>query len=395
MTSVPLPAHPLRALALLALLVLPGLLLLATPACSSPSPVSCTEAQDCFENEACRAGICVAVEPDTGEPDCVENIGICGEAYCHPERRTCVACVRNDHCPGPLVCDPDSSQCVCPSGTHLCGDTCVDSSAVAHCGTRCEPCPTEFGADATCSRGQCALECAAGFFPCTGPDCQTACVECAGHADCTDPARSRCVEGRCQGCATSRDCASQPDTPVCDTDTGTCIECTVDESGACGGNSCDPATQRCTDTPIRSLTDCERCKADIECQDYQRCIPMNFAGQSRPDGYCMDIESLRACDKPFPMDVERVSLSGHPLTRYCGIREEKITCEAFHDFGSRCDDDSDCGAPTLDDGTCTWFSGGASPRYRCTYPCTNSEDCPAGSFCTSPNNGFCLDSSGS
>lgn len=366
-------------------------LILTASACSSPSTVSCSDDQECFDNEECRAGICVAVEADSGEPDCVENIGICGEGFCHPELRRCVECVRNDHCPDQRVCDPTTSQCACPAGTHLCGETCVDSSSPSHCGSRCEPCPTEPGAEATCSQGSCGLACAEGFFPCTGPDCPAQCVECSRHSDCTSPERSRCYQGRCQGCATSQDCADRPATPVCNPQNGTCIECTPSESGACDGDSCDPTTNRCTDTATRSLDTCDRCKADIECQDYQRCIPMNFAGQDRPDGYCMNIESLGACQQPFPIHLERVSLSGHPLTRYCGVREEKITCEAYQDFGNRCEEDDDCGTTGLDDANCTWFSGGPEPRYRCSYPCTNNEDCPNGAFCTSPNNGFCLD----
>ncbi|RDV36211.1 hypothetical protein DV096_20030 [Bradymonadaceae bacterium TMQ3] len=377
------PSHLLAAL-------LATLMMIGVSACSSPSSISCSDDQDCFDNETCHAGICEALPPDTGDAlDCVENIGICGQEYCHPEKRRCVACVRNDHCSGELVCDPSSSACVCPPGTHRCGERCVDSGSPAHCGERCESCPTQWGADAACVQGSCTLECTEGFFPCTGPDCQTQCIECERHADCTSPSRARCYEGRCQGCATSQDCADQPDTPVCDQASGTCIMCTPEDSSACDGNSCDPSTNLCTTTPIRSLDDCELCQADIECQDHQRCVPMNFAGQNRPHGYCLTVERPDSCGRPMPMHLERVSLSGYPLARYCGVREEKITCEAYLDFGNPCSNDSDCGAPGLSDGTCIWFSG-ANSRYGCSYSCTNDDDCPATASCTPSNNGVCV-----
>ena len=382
--------------------------------CSSASGDACDQTQDCFSDETCVDGTCQIVDDSNDEPnddpndepnddpnvtpnqspnnsepdtDCIENLGICGDQYCHPNLRECVDCVRNDHCDGEMHCDEDDHRCRCPTGTHDCHGECVADDDPAHCGDRCEPCPQETGATATCEDGACGFECEPGFDPCSGPGCETHCIECQTHSDCTDPDRSRCYEGRCQGCAISEDCAHKEETPVCDRDTGSCIQCSVEESAACQGNSCDPATNECTDTPLRSRDFCESCVADQECRDTQRCVPMNFAGQSRPDGYCLYKESLRDCERPHAIHIDRESLSGYPQTRYCGIREEKTTCEAYLDYFFPCGSDSECGASNLDDGECTWFSGDVG-AYKCTYSCSDHDDCDVDSNCRA---GRCID----
>ncbi len=386
--------------------------------CSSSSE-DCAVTEDCFSDETCVDGTCrIVLGPTNGANDdsngdanddtngednsdsnanqslvdCMENVGICGDRYCEPDTRECVECVRNDHCDTNLECG-DENICRCPSGMHECYGECVVDDDPNHCGQRCEPCPDEAGAEPVCIDGECDLECEPGFESCTGPGCEFHCLECETHDDCTDPGRSRCYEGRCQGCATSEDCAHNEDTPVCDRDAGVCIQCTVEESGACSGNSCNPATNECTDTPLRSLSFCDRCVADEECLSTQRCVPMKFAGQDRPDGYCLYRESLRDCESPFPIHLQRASLSGFPPTRYCGIREEKLTCEALDDYFDRCDSHAECGAPDLDDGKCIAFyneSDDNASSYRCTHDCTDDHDCHIVAICTNPTSGHCV-----
>ncbi|MDP3278859.1 MAG: FG-GAP-like repeat-containing protein [Deltaproteobacteria bacterium] len=52
----------------------------------------------------------------------------------------------------------------CPSGQTLCGDVCADTSAdPLHCGSCNRMCPYSVGERAMCMRGECQLECAAGY----------------------------------------------------------------------------------------------------------------------------------------------------------------------------------------------------------------------------------------
>ena len=385
--------------------------------CSSASSDTCHQTEDCFSDETCVDGVCQMTEnsnqtsndasndspsdtlneeqnndsnSDDPEQDCVENVGICGDQYCHPSLRECVDCVRNDHCEQGVDCDDEEFVCRCPTGTHDCQGQCVADDDPAHCGDRCEPCPEEIGAVSTCEDGACGFECEVGFQPCSGPGCQTHCIECQSDSDCGDRDRSRCYEGQCQACVLSEDCAHHDEAPVCDRDTGTCIQCTVEESGACDGNSCDPATNECTDTQLRSLSVCDRCVADEECRTSQRCVPMFFAGQARPDGYCLYREEVRDCQQPYPMHVDRVSLSGYPETRYCSVREEKLTCEALDDYTDRCDEDHECGAANLDDGLCMSISEGTT-QTRCTHACTTSNDCHITGSCIEAGDGICTE----
>ncbi len=387
--------------------------------CSSASSDQCSVTEDCFNQEICVDGTCQLVddadddtEDDTNQDaddnsnrdsdddpddlvnqnqndplDCIEHVGICGDRYCHPELRRCVDCVRNDHCGEALECDDESWSCECPSGTHDCHGQCVADDDPAHCGQRCDPCPDEAGAEPICVDGECALECEPGFETCSGPGCEFHCLECEADTDCTDPERSRCYEGRCQGCATSDDCAHNEDRPVCDRDSGTCIQCNVEEPGYCGGNSCNPATNECTDTTVQSLGVCERCVADSECRDTQRCVPMYFAGQPLPDGYCMYREDVTDCLSPHHIYIERISLSGVPTARYCGIREEKVSCDALDSYFDPCEEDEDCGADGYGDGICMSIETGTT-NVRCSHACTESEDCPPGAWCLG---GYCME----
>lgn len=384
--------------------------------CSSDSDDGCTVVEDCVGGEECIEGICQPAEESQGEPnddpndaanddpndaandapnqnqsdvDCFEEVGICDDLYCHPDLRECVECVRNDHCDGALECDDETNTCICAGGTHDCDGECVSSDDPAHCGDRCEPCPDEEGAQAVCDGSECGLECEAGFDICSGPDCETHCVECEANADCTDPLRPRCEAGACESCVDADDCAHLADASICDPDTQACVECSLEDMSACENNSCDPGTGECTDTPINSLSFCEACVADIECSHGQRCVPMFFKGQPRPGGYCLYEEGDQGCSGPASIPLERQSVSGAASARYCGINEAVLTCEALHDYGLSCEADDECGTPDLDDAMCTWFSGDIT-EYRCSHNCDDDLDCNVGAYCASPAD-ICLE----
>lgn len=80
-----------------------------------------------------------------------------------------------DPCPssdgGTVSCDERSAcQITCPASTHLCGTSCVGSTA-DHCGLLCSPCPAPTNGSAVCQSDACAIACDAGFVPCLSGCC--------------------------------------------------------------------------------------------------------------------------------------------------------------------------------------------------------------------------------
>lgn len=88
---------------------------------------------------------------------------------------------------------------------------------------------------------------------------------CGNHPAVADGSPSACDAGSCSPCQTNDDCSHLTDTTVCDVDAGQCVQCTVAEEAVCGGTSCNPATNTCTNTELGSVGSCEPCVADSEC----------------------------------------------------------------------------------------------------------------------------------
>jgi hypothetical protein len=209
------------------------------------------------------------------------------------------------------------------------------------------------------------------------------CAACDQDEHCPEAEASTCdtQSHECVGCDNHDDCAHLDDTLLCSAATHVCVECTVEDESACGGNSCDPATHTCTETPRASLNACQPCLADSECKTNFRCVPMEFQGQARDGGYCLKDSTVEGCTvnpyrSPSPA---RVSLSGADATVYCSINETLTTCEAVLDLNSdkTCASADDCGAPGLSDGLCESVS--LSPN-KCTYGCDGVFDCRATGF---------------
>jgi hypothetical protein len=137
-----------------------------------------------------------------------------------------------------------------------------------------------------------------------------------------------------------------------------------------------------------SIDVCGRCVADSECKQDHRCIPMNFGGASR-GGYCMQ-RITGGCSRPFgAAPIKRASLSGAAAEAYCGISEDKTSCEAVLALllGRVCADGqaSQCGA----EGAVCGNVNHATPP-RCSYACETSIDCPANIPCpVSGTDKFC------
>ncbi|MGI5862194.1 MAG: hypothetical protein ACOX6T_09065 [Myxococcales bacterium] len=161
------------------------------------------------------------------------------------------ACVRDDlpaHCgnrcdPCPTdpngvpTCDGTSCGLACNTGFHLCNGACVRNDEVAHCGTRCEPCPGTADGFATCDGTSCGLACNDEFLLCSG-----ACAHCptsgATELGCEG---ARCVATACasgyRGCGGACALCPQDATVTATGCQGTSCVATACVAGykACGG----------------------------------------------------------------------------------------------------------------------------------------------------------------
>jgi hypothetical protein len=206
---------------------------------------------------------------------------------------------------------------------------------------------------------------------------------------CPSPERPQCVQNTCVPCTGEAACEGREHATVCDlapgsATAGTCVECTVDAESPCGGNVCDPQARRCTDRLLASRQICEPCIADSECAADHRCIPLQFGGVLRTQAYCMK-RLASGCARPYASaPIRRASRSGAPAEDYCGIDEQKTTCEAITGLlmDVECADGSDasCGR---DGSACRTVNGLAQ---RCTYACDAAAQCPPAFACGS---GYC------
>lgn len=109
---------------------------------------------------------------------------------------------------------------------------------------------------------------------------------------------------------------------------------------------------------------------------------MDFTSSARSSGYCLQEANL-GCGAPTPIQVQRDSLSGVPGEFYCTIREDLTTCEAVLDLEEPCDLDDDCGAESINDGSCVFG--------ECTYRCVDDDECSSGTRCfgNPPDASYC------
>lgn len=239
------------------------------------------------------------------------------------------------------------------------------------------------GACAACDAGRCVdggcVECTAETedtdCDVDAPRCNEAtgiCVACIANEDCSNATRPLCVDFACRGCEPGPECAAfDASRPVC-LGTGECVECTVSEPDACGGNPCTTAN-RCSAYVAGTRRACESCDTDASCADAEHyCVPMQYAGVDRPGGYCLEAVSA-GCEQPFSIATPvRATLSEVTGLTFCGINETLATCEAVRALldNQPCPDGNDDECP--ESGLCRTV--GVLPD-RCTYRCSNPEQC--------------------
>jgi hypothetical protein len=217
------------------------------------------------------------------------------------------------------------------------------------------------------------------------------CVACLLDADCTNVDAAKCDpdDKECVRCDSHDQCdgveglAAQDN--ACNAN-GVCVQCTPEtEQVSCGGTSCDPANETCTQTQVGSRDVCESCVADSECgidgapSDEYRCVLMYYRGEPFPDqqtGFCLKT-TAGGCEQPFSITlVGRPSLSEPTVeANYCGINENLATCPAVNALlgNQRCPSGAaqECPQPS---GLCERVG---DLENRCTYPCGLPVQCPA------------------
>ncbi|MCA9603100.1 MAG: hypothetical protein KC417_13800, partial [Myxococcales bacterium] len=159
----------------------------------------------------------------------------------------------------------------------------------------------------------------------------------------------------------------------------TCLPATEEQD--CGTKSCDPVAHECTSTERDSVGNCEKCKADSECHENFRCVPMNYMDVER-GGYCLKDAAVSGCSQPFSVGITATSLSGEPEAQYCGIKQSLTTCEAVLARVNACpgDNPNECAPEGADCKTIELV------QHKCTYPCDTSLQCETGMTCGS---GYC------
>jgi hypothetical protein len=394
----------------------------ALPACD-PISLECVE---CNVTDHCEAGVC-----DPNEHRCIQctldtdcDTGACYDArcvqckvneqcpdevndQCHPELHACVDCVDRSGC-ATGACDEALHVCVeclvdtdCPEGSNATCDElarkCVDCTQGRGCdeatnGTclegeqRCVDCLDDSG----CEAGHCdvpemvCVECTEDSH-CGDELCEgNTCVECRGDDNCPDRNAARCDQEshECAACTEDSQCAHLRDTPVCSS--GRCVECNDDRT--CDGRSCIRSEHRCSDIPVGSLRVCDDCEADSMCASGMRCIPLSY--DSRTVGhYCAWTRSSRGCAsrRPYSRELGSVRSIDGTNEAHCGP-PARTTCEGVRDAvvgqnGMLCPSGSsdECGAEDFDDALCV--------DGRCTYTCSNTNECPSELTCLA--NGSC------
>jgi hypothetical protein len=203
-------------------------------------------------------------------------------------------------------------------GTCAANEDCPDASAPLCLEGRCVACVTAKdckGSTPVCSAAHACVSCAAvdAGCPADSPMCEIdtgRCVECLSDAQCTgDSAKSFCRSGTCVGCggAGVSACATRnPNRPACLAG-GTCVECAGDAN--CGSAS----------KPICDLTSnsCKPCASDLECAGK----PSGPGVCLVQDGHCASDEETIFAGTDGAIPCSETSLSaGTRATPYCTLQ---------------------------------------------------------------------------
>ncbi|MEP7122276.1 MAG: choice-of-anchor L domain-containing protein [Byssovorax sp.] len=190
-------------------------------------------------------------------------------------------------------------------------------------------------------------------------------------------------------CTANADCANDPKGKVCDTVSGTCVECTPTSDGCAQGLFCDATTNTCkvgctdnTDCATPGNTDllcdlttntCAGCIADADCPLGSVC----FAATKTCTAGCTDTQACQAglqCCGGTCFDLSTATNHCGSCANSCVVPDHAaVTCVGSMcgmgacDMGfANCDNlpDNGCEQNTLQDGACTCVPGTTQSCYQ-------------------------------
>jgi len=398
--------------------------------------IPCDDGNSCTADRCARGPgypYCVYENQPVGTPcddgDPCTGPDLCNEKACFGEP---LSCDDQDPCTQDS-CDPGQGGCV-----HV---------RIAGCGTGCQSdaacndnnlCTTDRCVNGVCQNA--ALACDDGNActtdacdPTTGkcvfeaiPGCGT---QCQVDADCNDSdvcTRDKCVNGTCQFnavvCDDSNPCTSDrcvrgpgypycaydpaPDGTACDdgnactrgdqcvskTCTGTAVSC--DDGDPCTTDACDPATGKCSHTPVPNCN--TKCQVDADCNDNDVCTRDKCV-----NGLCQFNAVVCNDNNPCTVNDRCVRGPGYPYCAYdpapdgtaCDdgnacTRGDQCVSKTCTGTAVSCDDGDPCTTDACDPATgkCSH-----TPVPNCNVKCQVDADCNDNDVCTRDKcvNGFC------
>lgn len=311
---------------------------------------------------------------------------------------TCGDCENRCEAPTPLCTHSATTGygCVssCPSGTELCGASCIDTSqSTNHCGSCDNQCPAWPSSSPTCEEGRCGYLCDAGYHDCDGEE-TTGCEEnltstenCGACGSPCDPnnALGSCATGTCQivSCEADFDDCSGGVEDGCETSLLTLSDCTgcgvlcdlphanvSCVTGECLLLDCHDGWGDCSDdegceTPLGTEENCSACG--------DRCA-LDNAVASCVDEACQLDEcnaffddcnerSFDGCEASLLEDIDNCGWCGNR----CLPLEECISGICTHDI---CLDWCDCDATCTVEDACQCTSGCTCGDMVCAANCS-------------------------
>ncbi len=281
---------------------------------------------------------------------------------------------------------------VCPATKHACAGGCVDNSAVANCGTRCDACTAPAGGTPTCDGTSCGFSCG-GSLPkqCLSAGICVASSQCCSSSDC--PTNAGGQTGSCDSATHTCNYSCTGSTKSCTTG-GTTI--CIPTAGCCASSDCTTPCTTCdqsshTCMAVKSATDpngrcAGTCDASGACKSKQgqTCATTSggcISGTSCVDGYCCNSACSGACTA---CDVAGHEGTCSPVPANTPPHGTRACLGTGTTCGGSCDGNGACSYPS---GSC----GGPScsgTNYVATGTCQGGT-CTAGAttVCHGPSNG--------